>query len=161
MHILSIGLNHASASVELRERLAFSEEQVRASLARLTCGNISSPLSEMVILSTCNRIEIYCACNTRSFDELEAFLSDAQRRTGRSKFSRMLYHLEDMDAVHHLFDVAAGLNSLVVGEPQILGQVTRPSNWHADKTQQVPSESSFPGCDSRRQAYSHRDSHQP
>jgi glutamyl-tRNA reductase len=124
MHILTIGLNHTTSPVRLRERLHFSEDQVRASLARLTCGRIASALSEILILSTCNRIEIYAASSSVAFEELEAFLSDT-RSVPIEEFRPHLYQFHDMDAVRHLYEVAAGLDSLVVGEPQILGQVTR------------------------------------
>lgn len=124
MHIIALGLNHTSAPIQLRERLNFNEDQIRASLARLTCGKVSSPLSEMVILSTCNRIEIYSASSVLSFDELEAFLSDT-RGVPAEEFRPHLYRLKNTDTVRHLYEVAAGLDSLVVGEPQILGQVTR------------------------------------
>ena len=124
MHIIALGLNHASAPVQLRERLNFNEDQIRASLARLTCGKVSSPLSEMVILSTCNRIEIYAASNAASFAELESFLSET-RGVPSDEFFPYLYRLNDMDAVRHLYEVASGLDSLVIGEPQILGQVTK------------------------------------
>jgi len=124
MHILSIGLNHISASVRLRERMNFDEEQTRAALARLSCGHVSDSIAEMIILSTCNRIELYVASKQENFSELEIFLS-AVRDIHLDEFALNLYHHKDMDAVRHLFDVAAGLDSLVVGEPQILGQVTR------------------------------------
>ena len=80
MHIISIGLNHTSAPIHLRERLAFDEEQIRASLARLACGQIISSLAELIILSTCNRIEIYAASNELAFAELKAFLNDCETR---------------------------------------------------------------------------------
>src|SRR6266498_1006746 len=124
MHILSIGLNHTSAPVHLRERLAFDEEQIRVSLSRLSCGHIASSLAEAVILSTCNRIEIYAASSRLTFAELEAFLSDA-RGVPLHEFRAHIYCFSDMEAVDHLFSVAAGLDSLVIGEPQILGQVTK------------------------------------
>jgi glutamyl-tRNA reductase len=124
MHIFSIGLSHSSASVDLRERLAFSEEQIRASLSRLSCGHLSSNLAEMVILSTCNRTEIYAFSSQSIFSDLEIFLSEA-RGVARDEFINHLYHHKDEDVARHLFNVAAGLDSLVVGEPQILGQVTR------------------------------------
>ena len=126
MHILSIGLNHTTTPVELRERLAFSEEQVRTALSRLSCGyaNITSDMKEMIIISTCNRIEIYAASDQKTFSELEAFLSDA-RGVSVEDVRPHLYRFADADAVRHLLDVAAGLDSLVLGEPQILGQVTR------------------------------------
>lgn len=124
MHILALGINHTSAPVQLRERLHFSEDQVRASLARLTCGKVETLFSEIIILSTCNRIEIYCACASDSFEELETFLADT-RGLSVDEFHPHLYHFKDMDAVRHLYGVAAGLDSLVIGEPQILGQVTK------------------------------------
>ncbi|OGO78038.1 MAG: glutamyl-tRNA reductase [Chloroflexi bacterium RIFOXYD12_FULL_57_15] len=124
MHIFSIGLNHTSASIDLRERLSFTEEQIRASLSRLACGHLSSNVAEMVILSTCNRTEVYAVSNQTDFSELETFLSEARGVT-RDEFAPHLHHHKDMDVARHLFNVAAGLDSLVVGEPQILGQVTR------------------------------------
>ncbi len=124
MHILSLGLSHTSAPVHLRERLIFNEEQIRASLSRLSCGHLSGNIAEMVILSTCNRIEIYSVSSQDTFTELEIFLSDA-RGAARDEFISHLYHHKNVDAARHLFNVAAGLDSLVVGEPQILGQVTR------------------------------------
>jgi glutamyl-tRNA reductase len=126
MHILSIGLNHTTAPVELRERLAFSEEQVRAALARLGCAhtNGTGDTKEMVVISTCNRIEIYAASSKESFSGLENFLSDA-RGVPVEALRPHLYHYADVESVRHLLDVAAGLDSLVLGEPQILGQVTR------------------------------------
>ncbi len=126
MYILSIGLSHTTAPVELRERLSFSEDQVRAALSRLSCGyaNITSDMKEMVIISTCNRIEIYAASDQEIFSGLEAFLSDA-RGVPMEDVCPDLYHSTDADAVRHLLDVAAGLDSLVLGEPQILAQVTR------------------------------------
>ena len=124
MHIISLGLNHTSAPVHLRERLAFNEEQIRASLARLFCGHLQTSLGELIILSTCNRIEIYAASNQLAYPELEAFLSDA-RGVPVQELHPYLYRFDDVDAARHLFDVAAGLDSLVIGEPQILGQITR------------------------------------
>src|SRR5215208_2438460 len=121
MHIFSIGLSHTSASVALRERLAFSEEQIRAALSRLSCGHLSRNLAEMVILSTCNRTEIYAFSSQSNFSDLEIFLSEA-RSVARDEFISHLYHHKDEEVTHHLFSVAAGLDSLVVGEPQILGQ---------------------------------------
>jgi glutamyl-tRNA reductase len=124
MHIFSIGFNHSYASVDLRERLNFTEEQIRAALSRLACGHLCSNITEMVILSTCNRTEIYAVSSQIDFSELEIFLSEA-RGVPRNEFIHHLYRNKDLEAAHHLFNVAAGLDSLVVGEPQILGQVTR------------------------------------
>ena len=124
MHILSLGLNHTSAPIHLRERLAFGEKQIRVSLSRLNCGDFSGDIAESIILSTCNRIEIYAVSNRANFLELETFLSD-ERGVPRDEFITHLYHHQDENAARHLFHVAAGLDSLVVGELQILGQVVR------------------------------------
>jgi glutamyl-tRNA reductase len=124
MHILCLGLNHTITSVHLRERLTLNEEQVRASLSRLGCGHIDSVGAEMAIISTCNRIEIYATSSRISFAELEVFLSDT-RGVLLNELHPHLYRLVDAEAVRHLMEVAGGLDSLVLGEPQILGQVTR------------------------------------
>ncbi|MDP2975159.1 MAG: glutamyl-tRNA reductase [Anaerolineales bacterium] len=124
MHILCLGINHTTAAVSLRERLAFSEEQIRAALARLGCSAGLGNVAEMIILSTCNRIELYAASTRPLADELEAFLSEAHNMAV-DEFSTHLYRFAEAEAVCHLLEVAAGLDSLVLGEPQILGQVTR------------------------------------
>lgn len=124
MHLLCIGLDHTSAPVTLRERFAFSEEAIRAALARLGCGGLNAPLSEMLILSTCNRVELYAASRQSDFETLEAFLFET-RGLSPQHFSEHFRKYLDEQVVWHLFRVAAGLESQVVGEPQILGQVTR------------------------------------
>jgi glutamyl-tRNA reductase len=124
MHILCLGLNHQTTPLGLRERLVFSEDAIRAALSRLGCGAGIGSLAEMVILSTCNRIEIYATSSRKSFAELEAFLSDAHGIPANDLHPH-LYRYTDAKAVRHLLNVAAGLDSLVLGEPQILGQVTR------------------------------------
>lgn len=124
MHIQCIGLNHHTAEVCLRERLAFTEEKAKAAMARLGCGFASQPdtVSEMVILSTCNRVEVYAVSSTSDYTGLERFISEIQA-VAVDEFSSHLYHFTDESAVEHLFRVASGLDSLVLGEPQILGQV--------------------------------------
>jgi glutamyl-tRNA reductase len=122
MNLLCLGLNHTTP-LDLRERLALTEEQVRSALARLGCGR-SQVAAEMVILSTCNRIEIYAASNSDTFPDLEVFLSEVCSLP-IGDFLPHLYRLRQEEAARHLFEVAAGLDSLVLGEPQILGQVTR------------------------------------
>jgi len=124
MYILCLGLNHHTASLYLREKLALDENTVRIALARLACGHVDSPLAELIILSTCNRVELYAASNQLAFAGLEAFLSDISG-VPVDTFSSQVYRFQDMEAVRHLFEVTAGLDSLVIGEPQILGQVTR------------------------------------
>lgn len=126
MHIHCLGLSHRTADVSLRERLTFSEESIKPALARLGCGFGSQPgtVTEMVILSTCNRVEIYAVAPHPEFDALETFISDVHG-VPQSDFRPHLYRLSNEEAVNHLFRVAAGLDSLVLGEPQVLGQVMR------------------------------------
>jgi glutamyl-tRNA reductase len=124
MYIHCLGVNHTTAPIQLRERLAFSEDQIRSSLSHLASGHLSSNVAEMVILSTCNRTEIYAVSNEEIFSELEVFLSETCGVT-RQDFSQHLHRHKDLNVARHLFDVAAGLDSLVIGEPQILGQVVR------------------------------------
>ena len=123
MHILCLGLNYTSAPISLREKLAFSETSARAALARLGCGK-STLAAELVLLSTCNRIELYAASHDLDFQDLEAFLAET-RGVPISAFQEHLYRHTDMEAVRHLFSVSAGLDSMVLGEPQILGQVSQ------------------------------------
>ena len=120
-----LGLNHKTASVALREQLTFTSYRLETSLARLGCGDDStwSEIQDIIILSTCNRVELYAIGTRPIFDKLEAFLSETQNIPA-SQFSSKLYKLLDEDAVQHLLEVAAGLDSMVIGEPQILGQVT-------------------------------------
>jgi glutamyl-tRNA reductase len=124
MYILCLGLNHITAPISLREKLALDENVVRIALARLACGHVASSLTELIIISTCNRVELYATSSQPAFAGLEGFLSDV---TGVpvNQFIPHTYRFQNMEAVRHLFEVAAGLDSLVIGEPQILGQVTR------------------------------------
>ena len=123
MHIHCLGLNHETASVDLREKLAFNDEQVRAALSSLGCGIGLESISEMIIISTCNRVELYAVSKDKSVDALQSFLADTHN-IHLPELTPHLYHYIDDEAVEHLLEVAAGLDSLVLGEPQILGQVT-------------------------------------
>ena len=123
MHIHCLGINHTTASVSLREKLAFNPETLRAALARLGCGMMGDLFSELVILSTCNRIELYAVSPRLEADSLSLLLSE-MRGVPADEFTPHLYHHIDEAAVRHLLRVASGLDSLVLGEPQILGQVT-------------------------------------
>jgi glutamyl-tRNA reductase len=120
MHLLLVGLSHRTAPVELRERVDFQgrlEPALRALAAR------GSAL-EAVVLSTCNRAELYAACEdvAAARADLATFVAEFHG-VDRSAVAPHVYDLEDLDAARHLFRVSAGLDSLVVGEPQILGQV--------------------------------------
>ena len=121
MHLLLVGTSHHSAPVDLRERVDFSRRGVPEALTVL---DEIHGITEVVVLSTCNRSEIYVMCEDPSHqrDALAAFMS-AYHDVPESELAPHLYSRLDADAVRHLFRVAAGLDALVVGEPQILGQV--------------------------------------
>ena len=121
MNVLLLGASHHSAPVDLREQIDFSRRGVPDALAEL--AQIPD-IVEVVVLSTCNRSEIYAMGEhpARLRQALASFMSSFHDLP-ESKLSPHLYSRSDTDAVRHLFRVAAGLDSLVVGEPQILGQV--------------------------------------
>lgn len=121
MEIVLVGLNHKSAPVAVRERLAFGPEESRRELARLVS---QTGLSEAVIVSTCNRTEVYGATGDgpEGLDNVRGFLA-AFARWKPEDLAPMLYQLTGADAACHLGRVAAGLDSMLVGESQILGQV--------------------------------------
>ena len=122
MSIVVLGLNHKSAPVDIRERLAFSTSEVTTALRRL---KEMDHKAEFVLLSTCNRVELYYAGEQESAQiagRLVAFLSGFHN-IEPEQFKPCLYFHEDEEAVRHLLMVASGLDSMVVGEAQILGQV--------------------------------------
>ncbi|KAA6183233.1 glutamyl-tRNA reductase [Thiohalocapsa marina] len=120
MTILTLGLNHKTAPVDIRERLTFGPDVIVGALRGLT---EQTPVDEVVILSTCNRTEMYCAIDGR--DTEGALRNWLGRFHGIEPqlFAPHLYAHEDREAVRHLLRVASGLDSMVLGEPQILGQV--------------------------------------
>jgi len=120
-HIVIIGLNHRTAPVEIRERLSFPTEAIGHALRSLL---ERESLKEGVILSTCNRVEI-CALaiqGSQGTSEAKEFMA-AYHGIPLGELNGYLYHYEKDDAVKHLFRVASSLDSMVLGEPQILGQV--------------------------------------
>jgi glutamyl-tRNA reductase len=121
MSILVVGLNHKTAPVELREQFAFSSDEVERVLASLTSH---SSLREAVILSTCNRVEIYTFGVSESV--VTQWLCEWCRGgslVSQDDFLQHGYVFQGIEAVEHLMQVACGLDSLVVGEPEIFGQV--------------------------------------
>jgi glutamyl-tRNA reductase len=119
MSLLVLGLNHKTAPVDIRERLTFGPDIVVAALRSL----LEKPgLNEAVILSTCNRTEIYCGLTETEQDEVGLWLSDFHGLELET-ISPYLYRYEGKDAIQHLLQVSCGLDSMVLGEPQILGQV--------------------------------------
>lgn len=119
MHLLTLGLNHKTAPVALRERAAFGPDQVSAAVCDL---NDRSGVAEATILSTCNRTEIYCRHSERNEHPIVDWLC-GYGDLDRGEIASSLYALNDQEAVQHTFRVAAGLDSMVIGEPQILGQM--------------------------------------
>lgn len=115
--IFTLGLNHHSAPLAIRERVAFQAETLPQALHQLAAGQA---VREVAILSTCNRTEIYCAAE--SPEAAVAWLAD-YHRLAPDELRHYLYTLHERDAVRHAFRVASGLDSMVVGEPQILGQM--------------------------------------
>jgi glutamyl-tRNA reductase len=123
MKLQMVGCSHHTASVEVRERLAFNREQAAEALARF---RRRYPQAEAVLLSTCNRVELYFASETvetcPSHHDAVAFLAEFHGVEVEQVFSKLFEHTGE-DFVRHLFTVAASLDSMVVGEAQILGQV--------------------------------------
>jgi glutamyl-tRNA reductase len=122
MEIVLVGLNHRTAPVEVRERVSFNAEQARRAAAELRARGI---LQETLVLSTCNRSEVYGVPPESSHEcapGLSTFLSEFHS-VRHDVLSVSLYHHYDQEAVRHLFQVAAGLDSMLLGEAEILGQV--------------------------------------
>ena len=129
MNFSITGVNHKTAPVEVRERLAFDEHTLPAALRQL---QQRPGFQEGLILSTCNRVEIALACDEPAAGEpdsvfagelaISEFLADT-RRVDRDWVRPYLYRFDGREAIRHLFRVAASLDSMVVGEPQILGQL--------------------------------------
>lgn len=122
MEIVLVGLNFRTAPVEVRERVSFSAEQAQRAAEELRAQGI---LEETLVLSTCNRSEVYgvhATANRESAGALSTFLSSFHSLRP-DMLSPSLYHHYDHDAVRHLFRVSAGLESMLLGEAEILGQV--------------------------------------
>ena len=122
MEIVLIGVNHKTAPVELRERVSFSADQAQRAAEELRSRGV---LSETLVLSTCNRSELYGVPPESSSDSaaaMELFLATFHH-VDPSVLSSSLYRRRDHDAVRHLFRVASGLDSMLLGEAEILGQV--------------------------------------
>ncbi len=121
LNIVLIGLNHKTAPVDIREQLAFSKEEIKDSLESL---QKHPEINEVLLISTCNRVEILMAAENISgaVEAASAFLSDI-KKININTFKESLYKYSGDNAVRHIFRVASSLDSMVVGEPQILGQI--------------------------------------
>jgi glutamyl-tRNA reductase len=121
MNLVVIGLSHHSSSVELREQFAFDEASIPDALKSLCTSGVAS---EAVILSTCNRVEIYAATAlepAQAFAELKQFLERFHKI--ETPLTDEIYALAEPHSLHHLFKVAGGLDSMILGETEILGQL--------------------------------------
>jgi glutamyl-tRNA reductase len=120
-NLILIGLNHKTAPVHIRECLTFSESETRRALCEL---HSQPDIEESILFSTCNRVEILLAAKQRqgAIDAAKRFLSNF-KQVALGEFETNLYQHTGKDAVRHVFRVAASLDSMVVGEPQILGQM--------------------------------------
>ena len=117
MSLVVVGINHRTAPVDVRERVVFEPARVPDALRELASLD---EIEEAVIVSTCNRTELYCVAECGEA-ELATWLQNYHQLG--SSIRHCLYHHDDMRAVSHVFGVASGLDSMVLGEPQILGQL--------------------------------------
>ncbi|MFA6179130.1 MAG: glutamyl-tRNA reductase [Methylophilaceae bacterium] len=116
MHLFTVGINHTTAPISIRENVAFQNETLGHALRDLTAHGIR----EAAILSTCNRTELYC--NTEDPQKALEWLAQ-YHKLQQDNIQPYMYTLPSQDAVKHAFRVASGLDSMVLGEPQILGQM--------------------------------------
>ena len=121
LDILLLGINHKTASVEVRECIAFSEDETKTALHSLLGKSF---IKEALLFSTCNRVEILLVTDNKALaiDETKGFIAEFNK-IPLEDFEDSLYIHEGNDAVRHVFRVASSLDSMVLGEPQILGQV--------------------------------------
>jgi len=133
MKLCTLGVNHETAPVDIRETVSFSAEAAQRAIEELKTQAI---ISECIILSTCNRTELYCILKESHQEEkLQAWLHQFFELETQS-LTPYLYIHHDLEAVKHIMRVASGLNSLVLGEPQIFGQIKDAYNA-AHKTESI------------------------
>ena len=120
MTILAYGINHKTADISLRERIAFSASEIQSALTRLI--DSEKKIKEAAIFSTCNRTEVYCATTQSHENAVKNWLA-SDRQINLFDLDQASYTLWEKDAASHIMRVASGLDSQIVGEPQIMGQV--------------------------------------
>src|SRR3954463_9380505 len=122
--LLCLGLNHRTTPLELREKLAFAQGKQAEAAQQITT---LPGLEESVVLSTCNRVELYCAATeqeaSQPLDTLGDYLLNHFDLTPAQRQAVTCYRLSHADAARHLFRVVSGLDSMVLGETEIFGQV--------------------------------------
>jgi len=120
MNLITLGVNHETTPVDIRETVSFTSERAHLAIAELKTLSL---ISECIILSTCNRTEIYCILKeNKSQQDIQDWLHTFFGLE-HSTLTPYLYAHHDLDAVKHIMRVSSGLNSLVLGEPQIFGQI--------------------------------------
>ena len=149
MQLLAIGLNHQTAPLALRERVAFVPDEVGSAIASLRdrlAARDAGQVSEAAIVSTCNRTELYCAVEEPKAAgiALAEFIASA-KHLDSGEIRKASYVLPQSNAVRHAFRVASGLESMVIGEPQILGQMKQ-----AEKLARATSARSNCFCSARK-----------
>ena len=130
MDILVVGLRHKTAPVEIRERVAFAPTAMEKPLREM----LALPaVSEGVIVSTCNRVELYATSRDpeAALSQLRRFLAEVHGLVPET-LEEHLYEYRGEEAIHHVFRVAASLDSMVIGEPQILGQIKTAYGYAAE-----------------------------
>ncbi len=120
MGILVVGLSHKTAPIEIRERLAIPQDRLGPALEEL---KNSGPIKEAVLLSTCNRVEVYTRLESDAAPSVKAVTKFFHKIYNSPTLDNSIYHYDSRAAVEHLFRVVSGLDSLVVGETEVLGQV--------------------------------------
>jgi len=123
MKVFVAGLNHKSADIDFREKLAFNGSKLEEGLKRF---KELPEVKEAIILSTCNRIEVYAHVTdtAKASESVKALLAEFHN-VDRQRLDNTLYVFDDINAVKHIFRVASSLDSMVIGEPQILGQMKK------------------------------------
>ena len=121
MKVLAIGVNHRTASVDIREKLAFNGPKLEEGMFGL---RKIPEVKEVAVLSTCNRVELYACVNNgaQAVEHIKNFLAEFHGLS-RSDFDKSLFVHNGDEAVKHVFRVASSLDSMILGEPQILGQI--------------------------------------
>jgi len=119
MPLIALGINHQTAPVEIREKVTFAPEQMTQALQQAAQLD---EVNEAVIVSTCNRTELYCEVSEQYQNSLKHWLAEFHQLDA-GELEPYIYQYQDQEATRHLFRVASGLDSMVLGEPQILGQL--------------------------------------
>jgi glutamyl-tRNA reductase len=129
MQLLALGLNHTTAPLAVRERVAFSPDEITDTIAHLLerCGAASQGgIHEAAVLSTCNRTELYTACEDPAAARASVLSYIANKKgVPLSELEPHIYAFQQEEAARHTFRVASGLDSMVLGETQIVGQMKK------------------------------------